>query len=770
MKKNGILFIILILTILNSACFIHLNEYSITTFASNTTNSKNNEMLEFSAYGINPYGDSINVSDQGGYVIIDGTKLEVMPWSYVNFTEENMFVFYLANVTTNSFDIMFLYLDYSFRIISLRHFDYRSASDEWILGFSGEASVSNKKIYTPSIEMPPITIEPKAKISNSIYIQGKDLYFVDRIGYMLNGSNRLEAYPLLNILDSNHGWNQLWTLLLDEEGLYYFSIFNIVSNYNSSVTRGQTLRLNDYNSLEHIQYNASWKISDKSYNMTVVVPFEGFSIAVDGFNFNMNEKKMIIPISAGNHEIYVPNDFKIEENQRYIFDSWGDGTSKNPRSIKISQNIDVSVNYLKQNKLVVESQYLNYSSLYWADYGSLLNIEIPEEIYPDNGTRHVFIGWSGDLGSNQSKIDVNMTSPKTLIANWKTQFLVSFIVLGVPENSLMELKMNDEYVDILVPDVYEMWVDSDNKINLNIKTKVIKDGALRYDIIEWREEKLGKITSPIIIDRPMKISVFLEGIRGMSSIECHVDQTNFFQNEQVDIFGSVDPPREDVPVNLYYSSQNGSWNNIAEVSTNENGMFLYSWKPNETGSINIRSGWLGNNKYEGSVSNATMIYVSQNSQNFVKNLKKFNSKASDMIGNKLPEAIPNGLNSSINLVVNTMDEVHSIIDEFPLISSLLAISIASMLVGIIFLIPILFIILTIFAYFKGTKRWDRGLKYLLVFWLLSIALLTFIEVVFIRSLALAIVIFFISVFSILFASVLALTVERFAFRRIRPIK
>jgi hypothetical protein len=740
--------------------------YNIQTFGSSKTYSKNNKILEFSAYGNNHLGDSFNVSDQGGYVEVEGRKMKVMPWSYANFTEENMFVFYLANITSNTFDIFYLYLDYENGIKGIRHFNYQLGTDVWIRGFIGKASISNKEAYTPSIEMPDLNIKPKALISNKVFIQGKDLYFVDRIGYLNNDTNNLIIYPLMNIFDSKHGWNQIWTLLKDKEASY-FSIFHLNSIEANSVVQGQTLRLNDYESVEHKSFNATWSINEKSYNMTVKAPFEEFNIIVDGFKFKFTEQEMIIPVSGGNHEIHAPEEIRIEESERYVFDSWNDGVSKNPRFMKINQDISISVNYLKQNKLIVESQHTNHSRLYWIDYGSSLSLEIPKEIYKKNDTRLLFMGWSGDLGSNESKVDINMSSPKTLIANWKTQFLVSFTTSGIPDKSIVELKINEQFVDIQTPATHESWMDSEVEIDLDVIIKSIQDGALRYEVIEWREEKLGKLSNPIIIDRPMKITAVLQGIKGKSNILCDIDQTNLFKNDNIKIFGSILPPRSNVPVNLYYSSKNGSWHNIAEISTDLNGTYTYLWKPNESGIINIRSGWSGDSKYEGAISNATMIYVGRNSQFFINTFKSLSSKTIEATEDKSPKIITNYLNSSTISIIKLMDSIYSNIGVIPMIGSLLAIFVGSLLIGILLIVPILLIILIIIAYLKGTQKWESGLKIILIFWLLSLSLITFIEVAFIKPLALPLLIFFTLISSALIAFLLTFALDRFCIRRIR---
>jgi hypothetical protein len=162
-----------------------------------------------------------------------------------------------------------------------------------------------------------------------------------------------------------------------------------------------------------------------------------------------------------------------------------------------------------------------------------------------------------------------------------------------------------------------------------------------------------------------------------------------------------------------------------------------------------------------------MIYIGRNSQFFANNFKSLSSRTIDATEDKSPRIITNYLNSSTISIIKLMDSIYSSIGIVPMLGSLLTIFIGSLLIGIVFLVPILLIILIIIAYLKGTKKWENGLKIILIFWLLSLSLITFIEVAFIEPLALPLLIFFTLISSVLIASLLTFAVDRFGIRRIR---
>ncbi len=765
--KNFNAAILVVMTIsmaFSTSIFSNLYGHDIQAHASSTIFSKSNKILEFSVYGESPNGNKINVTHAGGYVVIGTRKFEVMPWSYANFTEENMYVIYLANVTKSNFDIMFLYIVNSSKIVGLRHFSYLSATDKWNLGFEGDAIIFNREVDTPSVEMPILSMNPEAKISNKLFIRGENLYVVNNIGYMANGTNTLTIYPLVNIIDSLHNWNQLWGLLYDNSSNYYFSIFHMVSTNRSGINRGQTIRLNDYASIEHAYFNASWAYSNKAYNLTIearaLAPLEEFDIKIDGFGFKVEGKKITFPVSPGVHEIGVPIEFKIGEHERYVFDRWSDGISQNPRTIEVKKDLSLSVSYRKQFNLIVESIYSNLSRFSWFDYGETIDIDIPEEVCYDNGTRHIFVGWAGDSSSDKNRISVNMSSPKKLVAKWQTQYKVTFKIDGLASGSSIELDIDNEHKVLTVPNEYEDWYDSGTKIALEVD----KD---KYESVEWREESLGGISSPIFVDKPLKMTLILKEIKNESKITCQVDPSNLLMNGQVNIYGAISPPRSNKAVTLYYTIGNNSWNEIAETTTDGSGNYSYYWKPATSGIVGIRSSWPGNEKFENSTSDTTAIYISKNAIFFAKNLGSLDSGITEITEDKSPQIINRCINSSNQLATQTTNTLYSISHSVPYFGSVITLFVVSILLGVIFAVPILFVLFAILAYAKGAKNWSQASKYLLIIWLLFLSILTFIEVVFIRSIALSVYILFIFFSSILIAMTMAFAVDHFIFNRIK---
>ena len=83
-----------------------------------------------------------------------------------------------------------------------------------------------------------------------------------------------------------------------------------------------------------------------------------------------------------------------------------------------------------QHYLTVESDYGEYQWGGWDDSSSRAIISITST--PSTGTliRHIFTGWSGDPTVTTPTATVLMDGPKTVIANWRTDYTYLYILIG----------------------------------------------------------------------------------------------------------------------------------------------------------------------------------------------------------------------------------------------------------------------------------------------------------------------------------------------------
>jgi hypothetical protein len=747
--------------------------FSYADDTSSIDESQINRIHKFDVYATSPDGNIINVTSEGGYVSLYDDRYDVLPWGYVDFGDREGSIIFLANVTKTSFNIMFLHLkNGSNTVIAIQSLDYDSNSYIWLWNFRGNASVMSEMVEAPSIVLPSIEIEPEAKISNELFVKGNDMHMVDKIGYLANSSKTLAIYPLYNDLETSLGYSELWTLMKDEDNDYYFSMFYMNSSDPDEVILSHTLRLNDFSASprQRINLNSSWSYGQKSYNMTLEFPFEKVTVQVDGFKFDVEDTRISIPVSSGIHEVYLEEKNGTGEDERYFLDSWSDGVSENPRSIKLKEDTILSVSYKGQYRLVIESAPTNSSFAEWYDHGTNITLKAMEEVYDDEDTRHTFVRWSGDVESNEKEITIHMDSPKILVKEWNTQYKVSFTTQNLENGTALELKINDETHDLTVPDTYEKWVDSESEMSFGLKGNEIQGSVVKYDVFEWQEESLGKITSPIIVNQPLKITALITQIKGTSNITCQVDLDNILSHNQAAVYGSIIPPRSNATVILDYGKANSTWIEFTRILTDENGEYLYFWVPNDYGFVNIQARWDGDSEYGGAISNRVTIYLSENAASYSNYFGGTDSKINQMTSQNLPGIISRPVKPTTDFVSKSMNKIYSTFNFLPIAGAILTLLVISVLLGAIYLAPILFIAFAIVAYLKGTKKWPRMLNVLLVLWLLAFAILTFIEIVFIGPLAPVIYISLIALSSMMIAGILALALDNVVFSRIRTIK
>lgn len=106
---------------------------------------------------------------------------------------------------------------------------------------------------------------------------------------------------------------------------------------------------------------------------------------------------------------------------RYVFTSWNDGDTSVSRTI--SRGGDYTANYLTQYQLLVESAYGQPEGQGWYDAGATATISVTS--IEEAATRHIFNGWNGDFTAATEMAAITMDSPKTVTAEWRTEYLLT---------------------------------------------------------------------------------------------------------------------------------------------------------------------------------------------------------------------------------------------------------------------------------------------------------------------------------------------------------
>ena len=111
---------------------------------------------------------------------------------------------------------------------------------------------------------------------------------------------------------------------------------------------------------------------------------------------------------------------------RYIFTSWSDGDTSDKRTI--SHGGEYTAIYKTQHELIIDSLYSEPKGQGWHDEGSTAEISVKSIEEPT--IKHIFTGWSGDYSGTEATVPIDVDSPMTITANWRTDYTYLYIAIA----------------------------------------------------------------------------------------------------------------------------------------------------------------------------------------------------------------------------------------------------------------------------------------------------------------------------------------------------
>jgi uncharacterized repeat protein (TIGR02543 family) len=126
-------------------------------------------------------------------------------------------------------------------------------------------------------------------------------------------------------------------------------------------------------------------------------------------------------VPGSTHTMTVPEIVNVSNDTRYIFTRWNDGIALLDRTISKGS---YSTNYRLQYLLTVTSPYGETAGSGWYTSGANANFSVTSAIETAD-TRRYFTSWSGDFTGTSASGSLLMNGPKTLTANWRTEYLLT---------------------------------------------------------------------------------------------------------------------------------------------------------------------------------------------------------------------------------------------------------------------------------------------------------------------------------------------------------
>jgi M6 family metalloprotease-like protein len=203
---------------------------------------------------------------------------------------------------------------------------------------------------------------------------------------------------------------------------------------------------------------ASNGVSDTSHPST---------LEVDGITFSLDDLAPVdawIDINQIANVTVVSHIVSIDEGTRCVFKGWsGDNSNSTLLNLPMSEPLGLVAEFQKQFYLKVKSEFGEPTGEGWYDNGAKAILSVSSPHYVGTTERYMFDSWSGS-GSKQPAVPVIMDRPRTMIAQWKRQLLVSIAVLGSDSRPLggeqLEVRLEaPNGTEVAQPLVDDVWLD-----------------------------------------------------------------------------------------------------------------------------------------------------------------------------------------------------------------------------------------------------------------------------------------------------------------------
>jgi uncharacterized repeat protein (TIGR02543 family) len=165
-------------------------------------------------------------------------------------------------------------------------------------------------------------------------------------------------------------------------------------------------------------------------NLSILTQYSGVQLVVNGEEFRTDSNGFIsITAQTPTYAIEAQPVIELSAESRVLFLEWEDGTQSNPRTMSVSSDTTLMARYRTQHLLTIISPHGDPVGGGWYDEGTeaVFSVTSPIGFIP----QHFFTGWSGDSDESSHTSRIIMDGPKTVTANWETNYTRLYIILGI---------------------------------------------------------------------------------------------------------------------------------------------------------------------------------------------------------------------------------------------------------------------------------------------------------------------------------------------------
>ena len=211
---------------------------------------------------------------------------------------------------------------------------------------------------------------------------------------------------------------------------------------------------------------------------------------------------------------------------RYLFVQWsGDLSGVDPsQPIVMSGPKSVSAVWTTLYELRIESEYGHTEGAGWyAPNAQAVFVVDTLALDVGNGTRRVFTKWSGDASGTDPQGTIVMDGPKTIQADWGTQYQVDFRTQGIRNGTSLTIIVDSQTYRVKAPQTINVWRDSGSSVSFSMNATVT-EGFRRYQLLDWRDSAGASVKSP---QKVLKPETFTARYKELSLFPCIIATVTF---------------------------------------------------------------------------------------------------------------------------------------------------------------------------------------------------------------------------------------------------
>ena len=254
-----------------------------------------------------------------------------------------------------------------------------------------------------------------------------------------------------------------------------FSWISTVGSHVFQITIDPNDLINDTNRANNV---ASFNLN-VGPTLTINVPLNMTSnstlwVSINGVKYNVTSGQLQTSVLVGNVTVQIQPVVNTTEGVREQFAGWSDGSLANPRKITVTSNTALQAVFATEYLLSIDANGGTTSQSAWYNPRTIVvvNALSPSNVTA-NSSRLLFNGWSGDVASNATSLQVNMTKPTSLKADWTTQYYVTIVSpTGSPTGS--------------------GWYNAGQIATVGVQSTVQYSNGTRLVFTGWNSTSLGK--------------------------------------------------------------------------------------------------------------------------------------------------------------------------------------------------------------------------------------------------------------------------------------